>query len=116
MHFARLNASGSETIFRAFALIYYSEVKAILDDYTNLYLQQQSRILQEAKNEVDKGQKEKILAQTKRSLTTIKENLAQVEPLLDKVNSREQYFNLKNKINPVVSEMEASLKLYASLE
>lgn len=114
--FARLNASGSETIFRAFALIYYSEVKAILDDYTNLYLQQQSRILQEAKNEVDKGQKEKILAQTKRSLTTIKENLAQVEPLLDKVNSREQYFNLKNKINPVVSEMEASLKLYASLE
>ena len=58
---------------------------------------------------MDSSQNERI------DLESLK-NLAQVEPLLDKVNSREQYFNLKNKINPVVSEMEASLKLYASLE
>lgn len=114
--FARINSSSQETIFQAFALIYYRETYNIFQEYTNLYLSQQQRILQEAKNQVDKEQKNKILEQTKRFLTTFKTTMEQMRPLVDKINSREQYYQLKNKLDTEINSLEASLKLYASLE
>lgn len=114
--FARINSGSQETIFQAFALISYRETYNIFQEYTNLYLSQQQRLLQEAKNQVDKEQKNKILEQTKRFLTTFKTTLEQMRPQVDKVNSRDQYFQFKTKLDAEINNLAASLKLYADLE
>lgn len=114
--FARINSGSQETIFQTFALISYRETYNIFQEYTNLYLSQQQRLLQEAKNQVDKEQKNKILEQTKRFLTTFKTTLEQMRLQVDKVNSRDQYFQFKTKLDAEINNLEASLKLYANLE
>lgn len=114
--FAQIMANLSDTAYEAYAWIYWSRLSQLVDQYQQLVMTQQERIIAEAETQILAEQKRKIIQESERTLVNLRADLTVQEKKLAIIRNYETYTQFAHDLNIIQSDLQTSLKVYAELE